>query len=66
MRRQRPVVKDGLNSLPMKNKTAPSIVPTSPAAVVSGFTLGLDLHERGNEPDAGANAGRHQARNGGD
>ena len=37
MRRQRPVVKDGLNSLPMKKqtKTNSSVVLTSPAAVVS-------------------------------
>ena len=27
----------------MKNKTAPTVVPTSSAALVSGFTLGLDL-----------------------
>ncbi len=48
MRRQRPVVKDGLNSLPMKKqtKTNPSVVLTSPAAVVSGFTIGLDLGDR--------------------
>jgi len=43
MRRQRPVVGDGLNSLPMKKQTTPSVVLTSPAAVVSGYTLGLDL-----------------------
>src|ERR1017187_7940116 len=30
----------------MKNKTAPTVVSTSPAAVVSGFTLGLDLGDR--------------------
>ncbi len=48
MRRQRPVVKDGLNSLSMKKqtKTTPSVVLTSSAAVVSGFTLGLDLGDR--------------------
>src|ERR1035438_3395572 len=34
-------------SLPMKTKTkTPSVVSTSPAAVVSGFTLGLDLGDR--------------------
>ncbi len=34
-------------SLPMKSKTkTPSVVSTSPAAVVSGFTLGLDLGDR--------------------
>jgi hypothetical protein len=30
----------------MKNKTAPTVVPTSSAALVSGFTLGLDLGDR--------------------
>jgi hypothetical protein len=30
----------------MKTKTAPSLVSTSPAPVVSGFTLGLDLGDR--------------------
>ena len=29
-----------------KTKPAPSVVLTSPAAVVSGFTLGLDLGDR--------------------
>jgi len=48
MRRQRPIVKGGLNSLPMKKqtKTNPSVVLTSTAAVVSGFTIGLDLGDR--------------------
>ena len=51
MRRQRPVVKDGLYSLPMKtkNKTnrTPSVVSTSTAPVTAGgFTLGLDLGDR--------------------
>jgi transposase len=30
----------------MKNKTAPTVVSTSSAALVSGFTLGLDLGDR--------------------
>ncbi len=30
----------------MKTKTAPSVVSTSTPAVVSGFTLGLDLGDR--------------------
>jgi len=35
-----------INSLPMKTKTTTPLVPTSPAAVGSGFTLGLDLGDR--------------------
>jgi len=35
-----------INSLPMKTKTPPSVVSPSPAKVVSGFTLGLDLGDR--------------------
>ena len=48
MRRQRPVVSDGLNSLPMKKQTTLSVVPTTtPAPVVSCvYTLGLDLGDR--------------------
>jgi len=30
----------------MKNKTVPTVVSTSSAALVSGFTLGLDLGDR--------------------
>ena len=49
MRRQRSVVKDGLESLPMKNNSACFVVSTSPTAnalVGGGFTLGLDLGDR--------------------
>ena len=47
MRRQRPVVSDGLNSLTMKTNTkASSILLSSPVAVGGGFTLGLDLGDR--------------------
>lgn len=35
-----------INSLPMKTKTTPSVVSTSPAPTLRGFTLGLDLGDR--------------------